>query len=210
MKLHIVALRFGPCLWDHTVLLATHTFYTRKGRAVPSNLHPQFSTNNRLRHNFHPSPTSHPPGMPTPIDQVMYTLIWAWKRSVTSFAIRFFCFLAYGFLFRSTISLAIFGMVRPVCLETDTKFRQTFLEKSTSPIVKTFFTESTFRSMAIVAHHHKVGVACGHFFIGRSLVLAPPCTGTYINQFLLFIRNQLLNNTFSFRAPLFVIRFRWF
>jgi len=29
---------------EHTELPATHTFYTRKGRATPANLHPQSST----------------------------------------------------------------------------------------------------------------------------------------------------------------------
>jgi len=30
--------------WDHTELHATHTFYTRKGRATPGNIYPQSST----------------------------------------------------------------------------------------------------------------------------------------------------------------------
>ena len=30
------------CAWcDHTVLLATHTFYNRRGRAIPGTIHPQ-------------------------------------------------------------------------------------------------------------------------------------------------------------------------
>jgi len=46
MKLHLAALISGMvhALWDHTELPATHTFYTRKGRATPGNIHPQSST----------------------------------------------------------------------------------------------------------------------------------------------------------------------
>jgi len=54
MKLHLVALRYGPCLIKSVLtslnkiaqsyLAATHTFYTSKGRATPGNLHSQSST----------------------------------------------------------------------------------------------------------------------------------------------------------------------
>jgi len=44
VKLHLVALRHGPCLMGpHRVITATHTFYNRKGRATPGNIHPQSS-----------------------------------------------------------------------------------------------------------------------------------------------------------------------